>query len=145
MTAALRDATAASACQLPSISGIVPPMGERQPQLPTGSPENGRTPRLRLVSPERIVEIDLDDRSSGRSPSAVDTPTLDRAQAAAMLPQARAMLAALHADRTMIDARLGSLGRTDPIRAVTGRSALDAAVAEASELVAALEAICSAD
>jgi hypothetical protein len=146
MTAALRGTPPGSACELHRVSGIVSAMGERQTHLPAAtpgaSPEDAGSPRLRLVSPDRVVEIELDAHRNGIHSHGEETSLLDPAEAAALLPQARAMLAVLHADRAMIEARLGSLGRTDPIREVTGRSALDAAIAEASELVAELEAVC---
>ena len=53
---------------------------------------------------------------------------------------ATALLEALRADRDMIRARLARAGKRDPMHVVTGRSALDDAVQDVTELIAGIDA-----
>jgi len=63
----------------------------------------------------------------------------------AALRRACALLESLEAERRALDLRLESARRLDPMRQATGRTALDAAVAETRELVRQLdELLCTA-
>jgi hypothetical protein len=61
------------------------------------------------------------------------------ADASAAREEALMLLRRLEADRAESEARLVELGRTDPIKDVTGKSALDRAIDEARAMVAALD------
>lgn len=101
-------------------------------------PAARRDPSLRLVHPDGVVEIDLPRDSPGDpTPANGDASSLR-----GLLADARRVLAVLKAERSMLDARLASLGRRDPIREVTGRTAIDAAIEQAARVVAELEAVC---
>lgn len=63
----------------------------------------------------------------------------------AALRRACALLESLEAERRALDLRLESARRLDPMRQATGRTALDAAVAETRDLVRQLdELLCAA-
>lgn len=90
---------------------------------------------LRLVHPEQVVEIEVPPAAAPRNPP-------DAEAIRELLAESRRVLAVLKAERSMLDGRLASLGRRDPIREVTGRSAIDLAIEEAAKVVAELESAC---
>lgn len=94
-----------------------------------------RLVRPDLVHPDGVVEIEVPG-----NPAADPVPARDPSAIRQLLADSRRVLAVLKAERSMLDARLAALGRRDPIREVTGRSALDEAVERAAKAVAELEA-----
>jgi hypothetical protein len=51
------------------------------------------------------------------------------------------LLRTLVADRCRCEQKAGELGRADPMKAVTGRSAMDRAIAETQRLIAAMDGV----
>ena len=85
-------------------------------------PKSHVTPALRLAG--------------GREPVAADALAVFQ-----LLEEARALLAELKRDRSRIESRLAEFGRTDPIAAVKGKSALDKAVDATQAVIEHLDAI----
>ncbi|MBM4106422.1 MAG: hypothetical protein FJ257_09065 [Phycisphaerae bacterium] len=92
----------------------------RADPVPTSAPRNP----LRLV---RVVEVEaggicLDDLRQ-------------------TLATAQRVLALLKQDRATVEQRLASQGRGDPVRAVTGRSAIDAAIQDTQQRIREIESL----
>jgi len=65
----------------------------------------------------------------------IDLDQARLAQAAVVRRQADELLCVLNADRAAFEQRLTESGRRDPIKSVTGRSSLDAAILQTREMM----------
>lgn len=94
----------------------------RADPVPTSPPRNP----LRLV---RVVEVEVEAGGI----------CLDDFRQT--LATAQRVLALLKADRATVEQRLASQGRGDPVRAVTGRSAIDAAIQDTQQRIREIESL----
>jgi hypothetical protein len=101
-----------------------------------------RNPSLATAAPPEAPAPEGDLRLSGTAALGVIDGADPRLQA---LRQACALLEALEHERRLLDQRLVSANRDDPMRVVTGRTSLDEAVEDTRNLIRQLdEILCAA-